>query len=559
MIIFSLNRNKQSSLFKKTKAIPKIFFEENKKQQKKTIVDVLIQDNISYKEINTDRSKLITTNIDNKPFYYNSTYVEVINSTTGTTQNGCYGWQGIRILEEDIYLLSGTTYPVNGGGQGVVYSGNISCTNGSTYMFVVPGSEFTSVYGPDFNKTNGIFTLVGSYTNSGSSDNYGFIYQGNLNSDSLASAANYTTQIGSSISINGGSPVTYDITFLHSTMNGYVVGSSGTSTSNISYIYNISTASYIQVKFPLSSTTTTYGIWHTHGTNYIIVGGYSNNTISLYDIYKDNKPISYGKAFIAEFNSELNIIYNYTTVPFNDNPDFVTHIQGISGFNNIPTVYSLAYDVVDIKDGLIKGYYTKIKKNKNNFVTNDLKFIEFNYPTNFPNITPADSVAENTIVGFYTGTNHEGIEAHIACQAYVSDYTLSSSVSYQHFVLPNKLILFDKQFINENINYTNGIYTFITPAVYEINFTIYLAYISMPFVSLKVEYLINNKKQHFIVSQKGIGKKSTEHSIIIPCTFSNKFYNGDTFSVKNVSQHKLLLMPSFLNTSIGSIISINLN
>ena len=81
----------------------------------------------------------------------------------------------------------------------------------------------------------------------------------------------------------------------------------------------------------------------------------------------------------------------------------------------------------------------------------------------------------------------------------------------------------------------------------------------MPFVSLKVEYLINNKKQHFIVSQKGIGKKSTEHSIIIPCTFSNKFYNGDTFSVKNVSQHKLLLMPSFLNTSIGSIISINLN
>ena len=50
--------------------------------------------------------------------YYNSSYLSVINGGIST-------WQGIRYINENIFLICGTTNPTPTTGMGIIYSGNI--------------------------------------------------------------------------------------------------------------------------------------------------------------------------------------------------------------------------------------------------------------------------------------------------------------------------------------------------------------------------------------------------------------------------------------------------
>lgn len=406
---------------------------------------------------------------------------------------------------------------------------------------------YTSIYGPDFNSINGMYTFVGTYIQNNNTN--GLIYNSDLNQVSLSIESNYTTF---SYPYN-------DTTFLHSTMNGYVVGNSGNSTSSptVSYLFNITDTTYTTpIKFPLSKTTTTYGIWHVGGSIYVIVGGFSlSKELAILNIYNNGMPIPYGNAFIAEFNSMTNIVYNYTVIPFETSKIILSHIQGISGFKNNTNTFSLAYTTLGIDDGLIESFYVKIKKNGNQFNTNNLFYKKVNYNIKYtPNISIITSVAEYAEIGISTTET-----SSIAFQSIFLDNSSICLAGYQRIVLERELIKFDRQFIDENITYNNGIFTFNSEAIYNINFTIYLELLKLPIASLNVEYTINNNPGDFIVSVKGIENISTAHSMVIPCNFSTKFYVGDTFNVRNISKGTISLLPSFSKTSIGSIISINTN
>jgi hypothetical protein len=113
------------------------------------------------------------------------------------------------------------------------------------------------------------------------------------------------------------------------------------------------------------------------------------------------------------------------------------------------------------------------------------------------------------------------------------------------------LVLFNKYFIDKNISYKKGVFTFNECGVYSINFSLYIEKLEMP----SADILVDCGDDSFTVSAKGIDDISTAHSMVIPCSFTKKFHECATLKLKNVSTGDILLMPNY-NDSIGSIISI---
>ena len=129
---------------------------------------------------------------------------------------------------------------------------------------------------------------------------------------------------------------------------------------------------------------------------------------------------------------------------------------------------------------------------------------------------------------------------------------VSMSGTKQKQINVGELVLFDKYFIDDNISYKNGVFTFKKSGIYNVNFSIYLENMKIPSADISVD----SNSEKFIVSIKGIDDISTAHSMVIPCSFSKKFKKGENLKMKNVSNGAILLMPNF-NKGIGSIISIN--
>ena len=95
--------------------------------------------------------------------YFNGNSL-LINTPQGKEYGGISAWQGIRSLGSNIYLICGTTNPTPNTGKGLIYIGDINCQNGETYYINVPNSLGTSLYGPNYDKDNGIYSFVGSYS-----------------------------------------------------------------------------------------------------------------------------------------------------------------------------------------------------------------------------------------------------------------------------------------------------------------------------------------------------------------------------------------------------------
>jgi hypothetical protein len=129
---------------------------------------------------------------------------------------------------------------------------------------------------------------------------------------------------------------------------------------------------------------------------------------------------------------------------------------------------------------------------------------------------------------------------------------VSMSGTKQKQIKVGKLVLFDKYFIDDNISYKKGIFTFKKSGVYNINFSLYLESMKMPSANISV----NSDNEKFVVSIKGIDDITTAHSMVIPCSFSRNYKKGESLKMKNVSMSSILLMPNY-NDGIGSIISIN--
>lgn len=322
------------------------------------------------------------SNIDLGVIYYNSNYLNFRNG-------GISAWQGSRNIAPDIFLICGTTNPNPQEGQGVIYSGNISLTNGSIYYLNVPYSRYTSVYGPNYNPETGIYNFVGSYTSYISTNTKGFIYTGKLSEYSLKSEKNY---LFPSVNINN------NIVFVHSISNGYCVGNAGNTNEDttFAFLYNIDDLSNpIKISFPNSITTTAYGIWYNKSLNtYTIVGGFSPKKIQINRIYYNGIPIPIGQSYIVDYNPITNTFSSWTVLDLPLKNTILSHIQGISGFFDYDQVYSLSIDTINNEKN--KGYYATITRDSDfNFVIT--KFVEVKYPSD--GISTINSVANNNIVG----------------------------------------------------------------------------------------------------------------------------------------------------------------
>ncbi len=329
--------------------------------------------------------------------YYNSNYLDVKNQ-------GVSAWQGSRAITEDVYLLCGTTNPTPQTGQGIIYSGNISFTQGQIYYQNVPNAVYTSVYGPNYDPNTGIYNFVGSYVDQ-TTFTRGYIYTGRLNNTELTIQTNYSYP-----SVNN----LYNIVFVHSISNGYAVGNAGNdgSTDTFAFVYKISDLKNpIEIKYPGSATTTVYGIWYnTYNGKYTMVGGYSpNRQIPINQIYFNGLPQPIGKPFIVDYDPVQGIFENWTTISLPLNVDALAHIEGISGLFGIDGLYTLAIDTINNSANF--GYYSVISRdNTFGFVVN--KFTEVRYGKD--GISTINSVADNNIVGLYINpSGNESFQAKI--------------------------------------------------------------------------------------------------------------------------------------------------
>ena len=355
-------------------------------------------------------------NSENKPSYvtyYNANDLIVRTKNEIDENKFVYGgvstWQGVRSLQKDlVYLISGTTDPNPQSGNGLIYKGNISCTNGQLFYLNVPGEENvgTSVYGPNYDLTIGLYSFVGSFTTT-QGKTLGFYFQGHLNEASLSNKDNFKYP-----SVNK----KYDITFIHSTMSDILVGNTGNNNDELSFLYhtNSNLNNYIPIEFPHAKTTTTYGVWYNGNNLYTLVGGYSINKEIPIDLIYDMQygiPIPYGKGFVVTYNADTQEFKDWTSVSFPDtDKNIELHIQGISKFAD-SDVYSVNIDSVSLNEGLqIRlGYYTTMYYDKNlkQYII-DPNYTGLDYPEN-PNkeynISSSNSVADNNTVGVYISPN----------------------------------------------------------------------------------------------------------------------------------------------------------
>lgn len=80
--------------------------------------------------------------------------------------------------QSNAIILCGTTNPSPTLGAGLVYVGDIKTTvtdlSNQVFSFLVPGSAYTSCYGPRYDASTDTVTLVGSYNMPNSANTYGF-------------------------------------------------------------------------------------------------------------------------------------------------------------------------------------------------------------------------------------------------------------------------------------------------------------------------------------------------------------------------------------------------
>ena len=469
----------------------------------------------------------------------------LINTPQGQIYGGISAWQGIRSLGSDIYLMCGTTDPTANTGSGLIYVGEINCQNDEVYYLYVPNSLGTSLYGPNYDNDTGIYTFVGSFLDYNQNTN-GFIYQGTL--DSLTNQSNFKYP-----AINQ----YFGINYLHSYSNGLFVGNSGNSNKaneTVSYIYDINDLNNIKtlIKYPDALTTTTYGIWYNGNNNYTIVGGYSINAISIDKIYTNKGINPIGSAFIVDYNSVSNLFFNWTSISFGDN--LLTHFQGISRSQN--GTYSISADVLDLQvSPLPIGYFLRIDRNLNNsFLYNLSNAVKIVYDAT--GFASSNSVADNKIVGLYIGNDNTKISYQAEI---INDTFISKSNTLMTTVKKDEVIRFDNTFTENNyINYENGVFTFLENGTYFISFNIYIENTKLPSITLSVEYKKKELFNRFFIAQKGIDEigTGTAHSLVLPCSFINKFTINDTIRIRNTSEGSINFVSNYVENATNGIMSI---
>ena len=450
-------------------------------------------------------------------------------------------WLGIFSLDPNIYLLCGTTNSILNTGNGLIYIGEINCQNGNIYYIDIPNSLGTSIYGPNYDDNTGIYTFVGSFLDYNQNTN-GFIYQGTLNE--LYDKSNFIYP-----SIND----YFDTNFFHSFSNNLFVGNSGNVNKNndtASYIYDMTDLIKIKtvIKYPDSLTTTSYGILYNDSDIYTIVGGYSMTNVCINKIYAKNNIIPIGNAFIVDYDYKTNTFFNWTSINFGEN---LSHFEGISQNGN--NTYSIIANVLDLKSSkVLSSHFLTISRNiKNEFIYNLSNSIKILYDSN--GISISNAVSDNKVVGLYISDDN----TKISYQAEIIN--TSKSNTFIKNIKKYEIIKFDNTFFGSNyVNYKNGIFTFLQNGKYFIGFNVYIENTTLPSIRLNVEYTNQKKKNNFIISQKSVDeiKIGTAYSLVLPCSFINKFTINDIIQIRNISDGSIIFMSNYITNTINGIFSI---
>ena len=483
---------------------------------------------------------------------------------SGSSYGAVSTWQGIRTIEtDDIYLLCGTTLPGANTGYGLIFQGNISCTTGDTYYLNVPNSISSSVYGPNYDTNTGLYGFVGSYKNPSDTNIYGFYYNGYLNNNELLNTENYKYP-----SVNE----TYEVTFLHSTMEEIIVGNCGNKESSVSsienniisflYFTNSNMTNYIEIKFPNSLSTTTYGVWYNGNNKYTLVGGYSlTNSMNITDVYSNlSLPVPFGKGFVCTFHALTQTFSDWTTLDgLPDNNNLETHIEGISKMSNGSDIYTLSIDSVNTNlNTKISNYTTMVMGKHGDYIVSK-NYIPINYPGNNNeeiNNASANSIADNNLVGLYISpTGNLSFQCKIETElGIISQYNRISST-----VQKDELLHFNNMFFKtNNIEYNSDrSFTILNRGVYFVTFDIYVKNTSLPSINFSVEYTQFGTRKHFLIAQKGIDEMGTQtaHSMVVPCSFTNEFDVNDTIQIRNMSDGTITLVSNYIKDAINGIFS----
>lgn len=319
----------------------------------------------------------------------NSNYITYYtNASTGIAQ-GVSTWQGMCYYTDGQIVICGTTQPGPSIGSGLLYIGNISGNSPTQtyYTFLVPGSQYTSCYGPRYDFYTEEFTLVGSYNVPNNSSTYGFLFRGTL--EDLQDPSKYVTEM---------QPVydEYPVTFVYSTDGDFAVGASGSSSSQISqaWIYNITNQQYMPYSYGGSKYTTLYGIISNGNNTYTIIGGWTDGLVTLQS-----------HAFIADmaYNTETGeiVISRETTFTFNNY--IISHFEGISSTPN-PNQYTLVGDGTGLNLKNV-GFSCIVERTSNSF--NMVKSIEVDCSciSGTSGATSCNSVLGNTVVAYMFNNN----------------------------------------------------------------------------------------------------------------------------------------------------------
>jgi hypothetical protein len=126
-------------------------------------------------------------------------------------------------------------------------------------------------------------------------------------------------------------------------------------------------------------------------------------------------------------------------------------------------------------------------------------------------------------------------------------------------VKKGEIIRFDNTFTENNfVNYENGVFTFIENGTYFINFNIYIENTKLPSINLSVEYTKETAEDKFLIALKGIDEigTGTAHSLVLPCSFINKFTINDTIKVRNTSDGSIDFVSNYVENATNGIMSI---
>ena len=282
---------------------------------------------------------------------------------------------GIREKGNGTYLISGFYEPTNTSNEAIsfLYEGKLN-GKGKWKKLSFHGKN-TNLYGPNYTE-NGEIQVVGNYFVDVS---IGCLYQGTFKT------GKWTIILPpfSSGALN---------TIVHSNSGNLAVGNYDVSEQqNVSkaFIYDIETGNYYKIEREGALSISAYGIVHIKKDKYCICGGFIENII--------------GRAYLVDFDRKTKEFSNWRVDTFNNQPDLVTHFDGIA--LNDCGEYTLTGDYIDLSD-LDVGFFAVVNAD------GKVKWESLHYPGSL--VTSGNSVSGNVVIGVYKNESDSKINGYIS-------------------------------------------------------------------------------------------------------------------------------------------------